>query len=108
MSRIKFYKDIQLVRNCKVCRQEYRPRRFTYSAGLRLCWKCRKEYHKEFYKKYTIPFVQRQTPERQKELRKQNLEAWKKWVARHPNRRRAQALASYHRNKWKKKGAVLQ
>jgi hypothetical protein len=28
-----------------------------------------------------------------------NLERWKRWVAKHPKRRRAQALASYHRRR---------
>lgn len=99
-----YYKDIKLIRFCKKCGVEYRPPRFSFFAMLRLCWKCRRPYYAKWYRTVFLPWWKKQTPARQQEIKAQRQETWRVWVDRNKNHRRAQALASYHRNKDKHKG----
>ncbi len=100
----KFYRDVKLIRFCKKCGVEYRPPRFSFFARLRLCWKCRRPYYAKWYKESYLPWLKRQTPERIAEILKGRQVAWRAWVEANKDRRRAQALASYHKNKAKHKG----
>jgi len=99
-----FYKDIKLIRFCKKCGVEYRPPRFSFFASLRLCWVCRRPYYEKWYKERFLPYWNRQTPERKKEIKAQKHVVWLKWVEVNKEKRRAQALLSYHKNKTKHKG----
>lgn len=88
----KFYRDVKLIRACKICGVQFRPKRYTTAAKLRLCHKHREEWWKERYQK---EMAYEQTPER----KKMRFAAWKKWVEKNEIRRRKLALDSYHRRK---------
>ncbi len=94
-----FYKDVKLIKRCKKCRVEYRPKRYSFSATLGLCWDCRRPYYKKWYQEVWKVWFERQTKEKQKQLRKAKLFGWKIWVMKNKVRRRKQALESYHRRK---------
>lgn len=89
--KLKFYKDLKLIYFCKECGVEYRPQRFTYKANLHRCWKCRRLYCSERFKK--------QTPERQREIKERNYKLGKLWVIKNIEKRRKIALKSYHQRK---------
>ena len=88
-----FYRDIKLIRVCKFCGTQYRPRRFGAFATLRRCYKCRKLWFKEAYKRWGKEYSK--TPAR----KKSNYEVWKKWVKKNPERFKEIQLASLTRRK---------
>ena|SRR3990167_4938471 len=98
-----FYRDVKLILRCKKCGVEYRPPRFSFFAHLHLCWNCRRPYYAKWYREMWIPYFKRQTPERQREIKRQKQAVWITWVQRNLSKRRVQALESYHRNKEKHK-----
>lgn len=98
-----FYKDVKIIKICKVpeCGVEYRPERGSFFAEIGLCHKHRTIYYRNWYINRFLPFFKK-LPEAEKErYRKMKLAVWKKWVERNKDKRRLQALESYHRNKHK-------
>lgn len=89
------YRDIKIVKFCKVCGVEYRPARYSHIGAIGMCWKCRKEAIRLWQKKWWGNLSE----ERKKEYKKKRYEMWKKWVVKNLERRRKQALKSYHKNK---------
>ena len=96
-----FYKDVKIIKFCKVCGVEFRPQRFSLAAALGLCHTHRHAYQQKHYREVYVPFLATATPEQKAAYRKKRYEVWKKWVNVYKTKRRAQALASYHRNKHK-------
>ena len=94
-----FYRDVQLIIFCKVCKVPYRPQRYSFFALLGLCHKHRGEYYKQWYLNRYLPFFAQLSPEQKQKYRDRRYQVWKKWVAANVTRRRAQALKSYHLNK---------
>ena len=95
----KFYKDVQIIKFCTVCGVEFRPRRFTIAASLGFCYPHRREY----FRKIGIAAYKKLSAEQKKQRWMAGYGTWKLWIAKWPDRRRGQALASYHKNKKKKK-----
>ena len=95
-----FYRDIKLIRRCKVCGVEFRPPRFGYRAALRRCYVHRNEYMREQYRLY----VSRMSPDKLREFRVMKYMAWRQWTAANVERRRLHALRSYHKRKHLHKG----
>ena len=89
---------------CKVegCGAWYRPERHTWHAKLGVCYVHRKAYYKKWHRTHFLPWLKKQSPEKQAQYKKMHKDAWDKWVATHIDRRRSQALASYHKNKEKR------
>lgn len=98
-----FYRDIQLIKQCKVCGVEYRPPRYSFFAVLGLCQKHRKQYYKHHYIVIKLPWLKALSPQRRAEWWKQHYGHLRKWVRDNPERRKAIALVSYHKNKDKHK-----
>ncbi len=98
-----FYRDIKVIKNCKVCRVEYRPIRSSFNDRLGLCYKHRKQYYKHYYIAIRLAWLKALSPQRRAEWWKQHYGHLRQWVKDNPERRKAIALASYHRNKGKHK-----
>lgn len=96
-----FYRDVKLIKFCKVCNVEYRPERGSFFAMLGLCHKHRKVYYQDWYKNKFLPFFEKLSLEQKQKYRDMRYGVWKKWVTNNVERRRLQALESYHRNKHK-------
>ncbi len=96
-----FYKDVKIIKFCKVCHVPYRPKRYTFFAMLGLCWKCRRPYYTKWYREVWKPWFAKQSPERKAKYKKAQYLNWKVWVTKNELKRRKQALESYHRNKAK-------
>lgn len=94
-----FYKDVKLIKSCKVCHVEYRPPRYSFFAMLGLCWNCRRPYYKEWYEKRWKKWYAKLSLEDKLKYKKAALVNWKAWVTRNEIKRRKQALDSYHKNK---------
>lgn len=90
------YRDIKLIKFCKVCGVEFRPARYSVAARLGLCIKHRREYQRERAKRYGWHTW---SPEKKKESTRKNYSVWLNWVKNHPDYRRKLALESYHRRK---------
>ena len=99
--RVRFYKDIQLIKFCKVpgCNVEYRPARYSFFAHLGLCHSHRSLYYRNWYINTFLPFFAGLSPEGQQKYRDMRYKAWKAWVTKNGTKRRVQALESYHRHK---------
>ena len=96
-----FYKDVKVIKVCKVpgCGVEYRPERGSFFSKLNLCHKHRNIYYRNWYINTFLPYFKK-LPEAEKEkYRAMKLEGWKRWVEKNLDKRRQQALESYHRNK---------
>jgi len=100
----KFYRDIKIIKFCKQCGVAYKPARWSFFAMLGLCWVCRRPYYQRWYRDSWLPYFNRQTPERQEEIKAQKIAAWKVWVKRNLKKRQRQALESYHRHKDEHRG----
>ena len=94
-----FYKDIKLIKLCKACGVEFRPLRYSFFAHLGLCHKHRKVWYRNWYINWFLPWFKKQSPEVQQRYRDMRYGVWKKWVENNKDRRRLQALVSYHKNK---------
>jgi len=95
-----FYKDIKIIKCCRICGVEFRPEASNkYRLYLGLCYTCKQKYHKKRYKEYYIPYFNSLPPEKQIGIKKARYEAWRRWVKIHIDLRRKQALKSYYRRK---------
>lgn len=100
-NKIAFYKEYQYIKSCKICGVVFRPPHHdTYRRYLGLCYICKQKYHKKRYREYYIPYFNALPPEKQQGIKKARYETWRRWVKAHINRRRAQALKSYHTRKY--------
>ena len=88
-----FYRDIQVIKFCRICQVDFRPRLGTVHFGL--CHTHRPQGYREFYRKYYRPWYLKNS-DRVKPLQ---YKIWRRWVAANLTKRRGQALASYHRHK---------
>jgi len=103
MSKL-FYKEKKtLMKLCKAegCKAWYRPEYRSWNARLGFCYDHRKMYYKEWNRKVFLPWLKKQTPEKRALVKKLRRQAWDKWVANNIDKRREQALRSYHANKAK-------
>lgn len=100
----KFYKDIQVIKFCKVCGVSFRPVRGSLAGRIGLCKEHRPIFYKEWYQKFSKPYLARMTPEARARYKLKQYEVWLAWTKKNLDKRRLQALASYHRNKDKHKG----
>lgn len=106
----RFYRDIKLITFCDLCGTKYRTERGSFFSKLKLCHKHRKLYYKSFYKLRLLPHIAKFSEEKMKAYKKAHLIWWHQWVEKNHEKRKAQALASYHRRKHlkrKKKPRVL-
>ena len=94
-----FYRDIQLIKFCKKCGVEYRPRRFSYQAASGLCIVCRRAMKAKYWREVGLPRFRALSPEQRREIWKKRYPSWLKWVAKNLPKRRKMALDSYHRRK---------
>jgi len=94
-----FYKDVKVIKFCKFCGVSFRPQRGSFFSSLGLCHKHRRVYYRNWYINKFLPFFAKLTPEQQQKYRDMRYATWKKWVSNNVERRRLQALESYHRNK---------
>ena len=94
-----FYRDVKLISFCKVCGVEFRPPRASFFAMLGLCHKHRKLYYRAWYFNVYLPFFKKLTPAQQQKYRDRRYQVWLKWVTNNKERRKLQALESYHRRK---------
>jgi hypothetical protein len=98
--RYPVYREYFYIYQCKVCRIEFRPQHEDrYRRYLRLCHKCRMEYSRKRYRAYYLSYFQALPPERQRTIKAKRYAIWKVWVGKNIERRRKQALESYHRCK---------
>jgi len=85
---------------CRVCKIDFMPQPHdVYRRYLHLCYECKKKYHKQRYRNYYVEYLNSLPPERAEIVKKSRKKAWENWVKKHPDRRRQQARASYHRHK---------
>lgn len=100
-----FYRDVKVVKHCKVkgCNVLFRPQRGSVEDRLGLCHTHRHEYYKKWYDKVGRKYEESLTPAQKERYKKTRYATWLKWVEKNKEKRRAQALASYHRNKAKHK-----
>lgn len=95
-----FYKNVKIIRFCKVCDVSFRMSRNYHVVGYNLCIVHRREFWRAEIRK-------QMKTETFKEYKKRNKAKHdadnRRWVATHMERRRAIALASYHKNKHKHK-----
>ena len=98
-----FYRDVKVIKVCKVptCLVEYRPPKDSFFARLNLCHKHRTIYYRNWYINRFLPFFAKLSKEEQQRYRDMRYEAWLDWVDKNTDKRRQQALESYHRNKHK-------
>ena len=98
-----FYKDVQVVKVCKVpeCLVEYRPGRASFFARLNLCHKHRRIYYRNWYINTFLPYFKALPAEEKAKMRAMKQVNWNKWVEKNGDKRRLQALKSYHLNKHK-------
>ena len=94
-----FTKRIKLIIFCKVCGVEFRPPYGSWQSRQRLCVVHRRILQRERRNKREKTL----TPEYKKERYKKQYPYWKKWVANNLEKRRRQALESFHRRKHAKK-----
>ncbi len=100
MTKTYYRQILGIIKKCKGCGKHWRPEVYSLASQNRnLCEVCRKEYHKKFYWNYLKPYLASLKPELKERLKEQKKKAWNNWVKKNPDRRREQALASYHRNK---------
>lgn len=81
------------IKFCKLCGMDYEAKRGSFEAMTNLCYKHRNLWYKELYKIYGKEHDK--LPRRKKMWYK----SWLKWVKKNYEKRRAIALASYHRRK---------
>ena len=100
-----FYKDVKVIKFCKArgCNVEFRPERGSIEDRLGFCIVHRREHYKAWYRDVCLPYAKTLTPDQRKRYAKTRHETWKKWVIKNLEKRRKQALESYHRNKAKHK-----
>ena len=98
MSKL-FYKDIKVIKFCKVCKISCRFPNDSFFSSLGLCYKHRRDFYRDWRKKVWWPWFKKQLPEVQKKYR----DSWNKWVEKNIDRRRKIALRSYHRRKFDSK-----
>jgi hypothetical protein len=95
-----FYKEYHYIMYCKLCGVMFRPQHEDrYRRYLGLCYECKQKYWKKRYREYYVPYFNALPPEKQQGIKKARYEAWRRWVQAHLERRRAQALKSYHARK---------
>jgi hypothetical protein len=100
----KYYRDmLGLIFVCKDCKEEQRSDPYGPKRYERRCKKCRVKFitpekREQFYK-WAKEFKERMEPEPYKAM---CYKIWLKWIKNNPEKRRAQALASYHRHKHEK------
>ena len=87
------FRIIKVIMECLLCGAVYRPERGD-DTHRGFCYKHRSLYWRSWYAKYGKKY--KYDLSKYKEARDR---AWKKWVEKNKERRRAQALASYHRRK---------
>ncbi len=101
----KFYRELTVIRTCKSpgCGARYKPNKGTVSERLGFCDEHRAEYYRTWKKKYGDPWLKSLTPVRREAYKVRRYQAWLDWLKNKDNlkKRRAWALASYHRNKHK-------
>lgn len=90
-----FWRDIKIIKFCKECGVEFRPARYSYLSALGLCYKHRRLY----FQKERRAWYKNLSPEAKAKYIKNNYKLWKAWVEKHKDKRKQQALASYHRHK---------
>jgi hypothetical protein len=93
--------SVTLIRACKMPYCEnfaYKPKQDDWKTKLGLCAMHRRQYYRNFYMHFFTPWFQKQTPEKQKEMRAMNVVNWNKWVTKNIDRRREISLKSYHKN----------
>ena len=90
-----FFKNIKVIKFCKVCKVMFRPDRGSPESSIGLCYVHRKIFYNEHSKKRYQNF----SPEKKKEYIKKNAERYKIWISKNIERRRKIALVSYHRRK---------
>ncbi len=94
-----FWRDVKLIKHCKVCHVEYRPERYSFFATLGLCHKHRSVYYRNWYINKFLPFFAKLPPEKKQYYRDMQRKRWNEWVSNNIDKRRARALESYHRRK---------
>lgn len=102
-SRYRYFKEIKgIIKTCIRCGELWYPKvysKHTFNA----CAKCKRALYREWYRDYWKPRFDSLPEDKKAYWLKLRLKNWHKWVEKHTDRRRAQALASYHKNKGKKK-----
>ena len=91
-----WYRTVKIIKYCKQCGVSFRPKRGSVGAQLGRCWNCRGKFLKEYQKTHTWHTW---SPEKKQRVLERHYPVWLEWVSRNLERRRAIALASYHRRK---------
>lgn len=99
MSKLKFYKQRQVMKVCLVCGTVFKPEWKSSFASLGFCHKHRHIHYQKFYANVFVPWYDALSPEERKAFKQKQYNIWKRWVENNKPQRRAQALASYHKNK---------
>ena len=81
------------IKFCKLCGMDFEAKRGSFAAQSQLCYKHRNLWYKELYKLYGKEHDK--LPHR----KKMHYRLWLQWIKKNWERRRAIALASYHRRK---------
>ena len=100
MPKFDEHKDKITIRKCKTCDVTFRYRGRSTSDRA-YCYDCRQEMYHHWYHNVWIPWFNSLSDDKKVELKEKRLEQWHKWVGDNQERRRQQALASYHRTKAK-------
>ena len=95
MSNKYFYKDIKIIKVCRVCGVSFRPPRFTHRASISLCIKHFRIQSNEAFKKRFAGL----SKEEKSLLSKKRYPYWLEWKKKNIIKRNKIALESYHRRK---------
>jgi len=90
-----FYRDVKIIRLCKVCKVMFKPVRGRYHHNL--CIEHRRKFLHDYYAKKRANM----SPEEKRELNHRNAPNRKRWIEKNLNRRRDIALLSCWKNKYK-------
>lgn len=97
------WRDVRVIRWCKVCKISFRPERGSVEDRLGYCHTHRHEHYAKWWEEYGKKYFDTLSPEKQEEYAKTRYEVWLRWVEENKEKRRQIALASYHRNKKKRR-----
>lgn len=92
MSKLKFFRKYKRIIHCQVCGVRIAQKKY----NLKYCDAHLKEYEAILFRKIR---EYQERPENKKKFAAYRYQTWLKWVENNKEKRRAQALASYHRKK---------
>lgn len=85
---------------CRNCGASYQMPEDAFKS---YCYTCREEEKKKWYRNVYKPWFDSLPADKKRNTINNRYEKWKEWVSSHKKRRQQLSLASYHRNKAKRR-----